>query len=263
MSQVMADKKPGHVVTMSADGASSVVLVCEHASHHIPAEFSNLGMPPADQTSHAAWDPGALAVAQHMAQDLEAALVASTVSRLVYDCNRPPSALDAMRDRSELIDIPGNRNLSQSDRDARVAAFYHPFHDAVSAAIRRVDRPVIVTVHSFTPVYHGRRRSVEIGILHDADTRLADAMLNTASAHMTENVQSNAPYGPDDGVTHTLRKHAIPDGHLNVMLEIRNDLIETPAQQAAMATKIVGWLVDACGRLGLSEVGAKCQALHS
>ena len=259
MSHVSIDKNSNHVLTMNTEGSSCVVLVCEHASHHIPAKFSGLGMSQEDQTTHAAWDPGALAVAQYMSQGLVAALVASAVSRLVYDCNRPPSARDAMPERSEVIDVPGNRNLSQSDRDGRVAEFYDPFHDAVSAAVARVDAPVIVTVHSFTPVYHGQLRSVEIGILHDTDARLADAMLDTASAHTTANVQRNAPYGPADGVTHTLRKHATDNGHLNVMLEIRNDLIETPAQQEAMAAKIVRWLVDACAGFNISE-GVQCRA---
>ncbi len=259
MSHVSIDGKSNHVLMVNANGASDVVLVCEHASHYIPAELSGLGLSQMDQTSHAAWDPGALAVAQGMSQHLDATLVAGAVSRLVYDCNRPPSAPDAMPVRSEVIDVPGNRNLSQPSRDARIAEIYHPFHNSVSAALARVNTPILVTVHSFTPVYHGQLRTVEIGILHDTDMRLADAMLGTAAAHTTANVQRNEPYGPGDGVTHTLRKHAIPVGLLNVMLEIRNDLIETPSQQEAMAATISHWLVAACAELSISE-GVQCQA---
>ena len=35
--------------------------------------------------------------------------------------------------------------------------------------------PIVVTVHSFTPIYDGQRRAVEIGVLHDTDDRLANA----------------------------------------------------------------------------------------
>ena len=106
-----------------------------------------------------------------------------------------------------------------------------------------------MTVHSFTPIYHGVARTVEIGILHDSDTRLADAMLEIAQAHTDANVQRNAPYGPDHGVTHTLKEHAIKGGHLNVMLEVRNDLIVTSDEQTAMADMLAGWVADACTRV--------------
>lgn len=236
--------------TVNAGGSSPIVLVCEHASRAIPAAFHNLGLSPEASTSHAAWDPGALAVAQHMSKALDAVLVAATVSRLVYDCNRPEGALDAMPARSEVIEVPGNKDLSQQDKDARFANYYLPFHAEVAAQITQRKAPLLVTIHSFTPVYHGERRSVEIGVLHDADTRLADAMLSCAAQHTQHNVQRNAPYGPEHGVTHMLKEHGLRHGHPNVMLEIRNDLIRTEAEQRDMAEMIAAWLADAFARMG-------------
>lgn len=233
------------VQKVNADGASSIVLVCEHASRFIPKEFKNLGLPEHLRDSHVVWDPGALGVARRMSQRLDAALVAGGVSRLVYDCNRPPEAIDAMPAQSEVITIPGNIGLTSPSRKARTQAFYAPFRDALAQQIDRTDAPVIVTIHSFTPVYHGTARAVEIGVLHDEDTRLADAMLHTAAAHTQANVQRNQPYGPDDGVTHTLREHAIEKGHLNVMLEVRNDLIRTEAAQTEMGDMLAVWLAAA------------------
>ena len=66
-----------------------------------------------------------------------------------------------------------------------------------------------------------------------------------ADAPTERDVRRNAPYGPEDGVTHTLRAHAIPAGHANVMLEIRNDLIATHAAQEAMAELLADWLLRA------------------
>ena len=189
-------------------------------------------------------------VATVLATQLDAVLVASCVSRLVYDCNRPPSAPGAMPAQSEIYTVPGNMNLTAEQKAQRVAAYYDPFRTALADTIAKIDDPVIVTVHSFTPTYHGQPRAVEIGILHDIDTRLADAMMNTATRHTSLCVERNAPYGPGDGVTHTLCEHAISHGHLNVMLEIRNDLIETTAQQTEIAGMIAGWLTDALGVLG-------------
>jgi predicted N-formylglutamate amidohydrolase len=249
MTQVDIDALDKNVLVANAAGSSSVVLVCEHASHYIPQSLNGLGLSKYAGASHAAWDPGAMAVASQLAKNLDAVLVASEVSRLVYDCNRPPDAPDAMPSRSELIDVPGNKDLTQSERSVRAEVFYRPFQSALHS----------VTVHSFTPVYHGQMRSVEIGILHDIDTRFADAMLKVAHAHTPSNVQRNEPYGPEHGVTHTLKEHAIKDGHLNVMLEIRNDLIETAVQQDEMAGLLSGWIVDAFAQLGLAGA-VQCQA---
>jgi predicted N-formylglutamate amidohydrolase len=100
-------------------------------------------------------------------------------------------------------------------------------------------------VHSFTPVYHGVARSVEIGLLHDKDARLTDAMLACAASNTTHVVERNQPYGPKDGVTHTLKEHALPHNRPNVMIEIRNDLIATEQAQKAMATMLSAWLTEA------------------
>ncbi|MFN6983321.1 MAG: N-formylglutamate amidohydrolase, partial [Rhizobium oryzihabitans] len=108
------------------------------------------------------------------------------------------------------------------------------------AAGRRV---VVVTIHSFTPVYHGKFREVQIGILHDTDSRLADAMLSDAEGSALT-VRRNDPYGPEDGVTHTLRLHALSDGLLNVMIEIRNDLVANEQDQSAIA----GFLNELMGK---------------
>lgn len=224
------------------EASSSIVLVCEHASCYIPAELNDLGVSAAARHSHVAWDPGAMSVAQHMSKDLDAVLVASTVSRLVYDCNRPPEAPDAIPARSEAYDVPGNVGLTEEEKRARVARYYTPFRKRLASQVSRHTDPVIVTIHSFTPIYNGETRDVEIGILHDSDSVLANAVMRVASDY---NVRLNAPYGPDDGVTHTLKEHALKHGHLNVMIEVRNDLIADEAAQAAMSRKLTGWITQA------------------
>ncbi|UWR21151.1 N-formylglutamate amidohydrolase [Sulfitobacter sp. S190] len=230
------------VEVVNADAASPVVLVCEHASHRIPDEFNGLGLSATARESHIAWDPGAMAVARGMSHMLDATLVAARTSRLVYDCNRPPHAPDAMPARSEVFDIPGNRAMTDAERQSRVATYYTPFHDALAACLAARRDPVMVTIHSFTPVYHGKHRAVEVGVLHDSDARLADRMLALAPGTVTHKVARNEPYGPQDGVTHTLRTHALPHGHRNVMIEVRNDLLLDAAAQGKMAQTLSGWI---------------------
>ncbi|MFD2740310.1 N-formylglutamate amidohydrolase [Sulfitobacter aestuarii] len=231
-----------------AGAPGDLVLVCEHASAYIPPELHRLGLSDQDRYSHAAWDPGARGVALRMAELLDSVLVAGGVSRLVYDCNRPPEAPDAVPARSELIAVPGNVGLSAAARASRVATYYQPFRDALAREVAARTAPVIVTIHSFTPVYNNQPREVEIGLLHDSDARLADAMLACAAEHTRHDVQRNAPYGPQDGVTHTLRAHALGMGHLNVMIEIRNDLIASEAQQRSFGDLLAEWLTDALAK---------------
>ncbi|MAM89726.1 N-formylglutamate amidohydrolase [Allohahella sp. A8] len=228
------------------EAGSQILLVCEHASNFIPDQYHGLGLNDAVLQSHVAWDPGALEVARHLSELLDARLIASAVSRLVYDCNRPPHALDAMPARSEIHDIPGNANLGDAERASRVASVYKPFKKQLKTTLQSMSgTPIIITIHSFTPVYKGQQRTVEIGILHDRDSRLADALLQIAQQNCERIVRRNQPYGPKDGVTHTLKAHALPSHYLNVMIEIRNDLIATPHDQEAMALMLSGLLTAA------------------
>lgn len=223
---------------------SNIILVCEHASNFIPEEFQDLGLSGQLVRSHIAWDPGALDVAKLLSRRLKAVLVAQNVSRLLYDCNRPPEAVGAVPEISEIYPIVGNRGLSKGARAERVERFYLPFRDALGAVVAQKrakgPSPILITIHSFTPIFKGQQRAVQLGVLHDADARLADAVLARAAGKADFVVARNQPYGPGDGVTHTLKLHGMSHGLLNVMIEIRNDLIATGAQQEAMAQ----WLAD-------------------
>lgn len=240
-------------ITINANGESEIVLVCEHASNRIPHSLNKLGLGQETIDSHAAWDPGAEALALLLSQSLDAPLVNARFSRLVYDLNRPPEHPEAMRSDSEVHHIPGNENLSDEDARARVNAIYKPFCAEVALvldkAVSQHRRPVLVTIHTFNPVYHGKNRDVELGILHDDDPRLADQMLLEATEHTTMVTRRNEPYGPADGVAHTMRLHAISTGILNVMLEIRNDLVATSEQQENVAGEIENLLRAALSML--------------
>lgn len=237
----------------NTDATSSIILICEHASPYIPPELNGLGLAAADLKSHVVWDPGAMALAVKLSEKLDAVLIASKTSRLVYDCNRPPEAGDAIPAQSEVIAVPGNVGLSATDKAERVDIYYRPFKAAVAEAISSREDPVVVTIHSFTPVYHGQPRDVEIGILHDQDTRLADALLSDLGNLTPLVVRRNEPYGPADGVTHTLKEHALPGGHLNVMFEVRSNLIADDTAQAAMADILSNWLARALAALEVAE----------
>lgn len=243
---ILTGEEGDPVALENVSARGRVILVCEHASRLLPKSLGTLGLSDEALASHIAWDPGALAVARRMAKSLDATLVFQRFSRLVYDCNRPPESPAAMPEKSEVFDVPGNAGLDQAARDARTEALYLPFRDTladlVKSRIAEGRAPVIVTMHSFTPVYFGTPRAVEIGILHDADTRVADGMLAAAGTAGLYNVCRNEPYGPQDGVTHTLREHGLSNGLPNVMIEVRNDLIRDEVGQGVVADYLAGLL---------------------
>jgi predicted N-formylglutamate amidohydrolase len=250
----------GPSVTVNAEGRSPVLLVCEHAGRLIPETFGTLGLHPADLERHIAWDIGAEGLARRLSALLDATLVLQPYSRLLYDCNRPPDAADAIPLTGEGTPIPGNEGLTRQQRDERVARFYRPFHAAIERLIderssHRLET-ALVTIHSFTPVFHGLDRDLHIGILHDRDSRFADLLLRVMGSQEDIVVRRNQPYGPEDGVTHTLRLHAARRGLLNAMIEIRNDLIAEDAGQAAWAHRLALALREAVGLAARDSRGA-------
>lgn len=225
-------------------GEGRVVLICEHASNTIPAKLDALGLNKSARQSHIAWDLGALALAKAMSVEFDAPLIARCVSRRVYNCNRPPNVPSAIPEQSEIYSIPGDFALSPAEIQSRVVDYYMPFQDTLATYLDRRS-----AAKKLTPIYDGIRRDVDVGVLHDEDTRLADALLEVLSDNSTWIVRRNEPYGPKDGVTHTLIEHALPRAWLNVMLEIRNDLLSDEKDQMAVAEALSRSLIEAIADL--------------
>ncbi len=232
---------------VNGKGRAPVCLVCEHASGHIPAELGDLGLAAEDRYSHAALDIGAEALARSMSDSLDAPLVLATVSRLVCDLNRPAGSEDATPAQVERIVVPGNQALGKVCRIGRARSVYHPFHSEVARVLSGfATPPALVTLHSFTPTWHGAVRDSEIGLLHDTDDRLAKAMM--AAGCGSYRSELNQPYSAADGVTHTLQRHASEAP--NVMIEVRNDLLSDPdgikSVSGALTNALRAALADGC-----------------
>jgi predicted N-formylglutamate amidohydrolase len=220
-----ADEPPAFEV-VNPNSGSRLVLTCDHASHTIPRRLETLGLGSEQQTRHIAWDLGAEALARQVAERLDATLMLTRYSRLVVDCNRPLNAPDAFAVRSEDVDIPGNRDLSDAERERRACAYFWPYHDAIDSIMSiRAESvvPMLVSLHSFTPVFHGRPRALDVGVLHRADRRLADLALPHFADDPDLQVGDNDPYGLALGEDYTVPVHGERRGVPCVLLEIRND----------------------------------------
>jgi predicted N-formylglutamate amidohydrolase len=234
----------------NVEGDGPFVIVCDHASNHIPVEFGFLGLPPEAREAHIAWDPGALGVARFLSEALDAPLVRATVSRLVIDCNRALDAADLIAVMSETTPIPGNAQLAPAERRERIAAVHEPYHAAIDeliAARVAVGRgAAMIAVHSFTPVYRGMHRPWEIGVLFNQDRRIGLRLIEALRAQGF-NVGVNQPYSPADGVYYTLARHAESRELACAMIEIRNDMIRDEADQRHWAGVLAAALHPADG----------------
>lgn len=249
MGETLLDGEGGAVEIVNATGASPYVLVCEHASNRLPKSVKGLGLPAEVLNMHIAYDIGAESVARFLARLLDAPLILQRYSRLVYDCNRPPESDGAMPEMSELTAIPGNKGLGAEAKLQRLREIYWPFHQAVADLLDERTcagkKSILVSVHSFTRVYKGKERSVELGILYDRDGGIASKLIK---AFPNVDVRLNEPYGPKDGVLHTINMHAAPRGLKSVMLEIRNDLIANERGQYEWAQRLSLPLVMAAAK---------------
>jgi predicted N-formylglutamate amidohydrolase len=241
-SGVMADDDRNPVRVENPDGAGPYVIVCDHASNRLSRQYGTLGLSDEALRSHIAWDPGALPVSRLLSAMLDAPLLWPDASRLIVDCNRYPEAPDLIVAESEGRSVPGNRDVDAKERLRRIEAIHVPYHNAVDRALEaRIAEgraTAIVAVHSFTPVYRGRSRPWQIGIVFDDDRRLSAPLIAALQADPALTVGVNEPYSPADRVYYTLTRHARPRDLPAAMIEIRNDLIAGEAGQTAWAGRL-------------------------
>lgn len=226
------------------------VVTCDHASNHVPAEVAggDLGLPKADMARHIAFDPGAEGVARALARHLDSPVISSRFSRLVIDPNRgedDPTLLMKLYDGTV---IPTNRHADADEVTRRLDLYHRPYHRALDGLIAARNAPVIVAIHSFTPQFRGRApRPWHVGVLYAGDSRLALPLLARLNAQPDLCVGDNQPYSshlPGDA----LDRHGVQAGRPHVLVEVRNDLIETAEQQKAWGARLAPML-DAALRI--------------
>ncbi len=238
----IADDEPPAYELVNREGRSRAVLVCDHASPVIPRRLGTLGLSPRDRERHVAWDIGAASVARQLSRILDAPLALPGYSRLVVDCNRPLHEPEAFATQSEDVSITGNQSITDREKVERADAFYWPYHDALHRLIEARTAgdavPVMVSVHSFTPVYHGEQRPWHIGVHYRWDSRGGEHALRALRADATLHVGDNEPYPLALDEDYTVPVHAERRGMPYVLFEIRQDLIASEVGADAWAERL-------------------------
>ena len=240
------DVPPVHEV--NAPGRSPFLFTCDHYGRLIPEALGDLGLPAEELTRHIAWDIGIAGVAERLASALDVHLVAQRYSRLVIDCNRPPSAVSSIPRLSEATTIPGNEAISREETETRRRAIFDPYHarigEIINARLAEARPTILVSLHSFTPVYAGVARPWHIGTLYHHDRTLPQLLLGALRKEGGLVVGDNEPYAVSDVTDYTIPVHGEARGLVNTGIEIRQDLIADEAGQQQWAERLARILGD-------------------
>jgi predicted N-formylglutamate amidohydrolase len=228
-----SDPPPVHI--LNPRGASSFLLLGDHAGNAVPSDLATLGLSDVDINRHIALDIGVAGLGERLSASLDATFIQQHYSRLVVDCNRDPNAADAIPAFSDGTPILPNANLSSEERASRVAAIHAPYQSSIAAELLRRDSAgqvtTIVSLHSFTPSMQGIARPWHIGILYSGgNTRFARKVLRLLNECPQLVVGDNEPYLMDE-VDHTIPRHAFGSSRPYVEIEIRQDLLMAPKGQ--------------------------------
>jgi predicted N-formylglutamate amidohydrolase len=225
------------------------VLLCDHASNHIPAELRRLGLTESDLGRHIAWDIGAAGVTEYLSERLNSPAILSGVSRLVIDCNRQLKSPELIPATIHGTRVPGNAALGSASRKERIKHWYEPYHDAVETVLlERFGRgfeSAVVSIHSMTPTLHGRIRPWQIALSSHTDRRLTDPVLAALRGPGDLEVGDNEPYCIDPLIDYSIPYHAWRRGLAHLQVEFRQDEVATTDLQRRWASRFAD-VLKAC-----------------
>jgi predicted N-formylglutamate amidohydrolase len=253
---LLSHDEPPAVTLHRRDASSGFLFTCDHASKRIPSALGDLGLPASERERHIAWDIGALGVAERLGMHFNATLIAQNYSRLVIDCNRPPHATSSIPRISEETVIPGNEDLSNGEAEARRREIFAPYHEEISTRLddrsAAEQETILVSLHSFTPVYKREERPWHIGLLYNRDERFAAPLRDLLSAPGDLVIGDNAPYAVSDETDYTIPVHGEARRLHHILLEVRQDLIEDDEGQRRWAERLAEVLMGAGQAVGIS-----------
>jgi predicted N-formylglutamate amidohydrolase len=231
-----------------ASDAGPFVFICEHAGRLVP-EWEVESADRILLEDHWGWDIGAADLTRDLISRTHSCGVLTRFSRLVCDPNRDPEEESFVVKEIDGHRLSFNQQVDAAERARRRSVYFDPYHEAIDATlhIRRAQDEafLLCSVHSFTPVYCGKPRSLEVGVLFDSHDDYARD-LAAAIAQQGFDTALNEPYSGKEGLIYAARRHGRNFDRPYVELEIRQDLLQTPEKASTVGKRIAAALVD-CG----------------
>jgi len=239
-------------------GRARYLMVCDHASNAVPRALDGLGISGAQLERHIGWDIGAGDLTRRLANMLDATALLAGYSRLVIDLNR---ALDDPTSIPQISDgtiVTGNHGLSTRMRTARANEIFHPYHEAVTAEVdRRMSAgavPALVSIHSYTPIAKGKHRPWDVGVTWNRDSRLPIPFMARLAAAVDIQIGDNLPFSARNGYGYTCSTHATKRGLPELLIEIRQDLLDSDCRVEEWARILAPVMEDVLAREDIYRV---------
>ncbi|MEZ4232147.1 MAG: N-formylglutamate amidohydrolase [Polyangiaceae bacterium] len=220
--------------------ADRVLLSAEHASNRLPDAWDWHEDDAHLIESHWAWDPGVRELVLELAEALRTTAVLARFTRLLADPNRPEGHPELFRKHADGAEVALNRQLHAEEAEGRVSNYYRPYHHQLDREVAESPAELCFSVHSFTPVYQGEPRDLEIGVLFNAEERLAESLQRHLSA-AGHDTRLNEPYSGKAGLIYSIEQPALRHGRRALEIEVRNDLLLDSGRRGEIAEHLTAW----------------------
>ncbi len=238
--------RPHHIEdafeTIGSPTTGPVVFTCEHASNRVPSPLTTAPAEEALLRSHWGWDIGMRQMTMEAAAQTRSVAVLARFSRLVCDANRHRDSPTLILPAVEQTPLSFNQHLDEAEVARRQEHYHEPYHQAIDDALtERLHHPgplLLLSMHSFTPVWQHQLRPMDVGVLFGEHHALAEEL----AAHLrSEGLYTalNAPYSGANGLMYAADRHSAAHQVPCLELELNQTLTSTPARVAALTPKIV------------------------
>ena len=207
---------------------NQILIIADHASNYIPKKNNKLGLKNSFLNQHIAFDIGVKELSLDLSNQLKCRIIQGKYSRLLIDLNRDlndPTVIP------EIVDgkiIPGNIGLSKSELRLRIKKIYNKYHHKINQTIKNKKIKVILSLHSFNPIFKNKRRLLEFGILSNEDKNLSSIIIDQLKLQKL-NVGDNKPYR-GNLIGDSMYRHGLKNKLPHALIEVRNDLLSNPTK---------------------------------
>ena len=205
-----------------------ILIIADHASNYIPKENNKLGLTNAFLNEHIAFDVGIKELSLDLSNRFKCKVIQGKYSRLLIDLNRDlddPTVIPEIVDRKI---IPGNIGLSKSEIRFRVKEIYDKYHREIDQTIKKEKVNIILSIHSFNPIFKNKKRLLEFGILSNEDKNLSSKIIYQLRLQKL-NVGDNKPYR-GNLIGDSMYRHGLKNKLPHALIEVRNDLLSNPTK---------------------------------
>jgi len=228
---------------------NKIIITCEHAHNVLPDEYSWTEHDKRHFVDeHWGYDIGAYEMANALASELKCVFVHSLYSRLLIDPNRHIVSDTLFRRNGDGQELDLNKDLTYEEEQNRIRKYFIPYYEALREISNKVDFTYIISVHSFTPLYQGETRAMEIGVLYGNDSTEFALKINDGMNEKGYKSEANKPY---DGITTQGTVKALifakfPTNRKGMTFEFRNDILSDKKRCEDLKGKTLEVLRSTC-----------------